>query len=246
MTTTHAKRILELYRAGDPSVNEREMQTALEFTRNETEVKTWFEQHLAVERAVTDKFREIPVPASLKERLLAQPKIVRLQFAWSAKQWMQLAAAVAILICGIATLLIYTAQSGEPRFAQFETRMVRSALREYKMEVFTKDMGQLRHWMEKRNAPADFQVPKGLSKLALTGGGVLHWHNHPVSMACFDRGDKKMLFLFVMDKSALNDPPSTEPQLDDVKKLAVASWSAGDKAYLLAAPGDKDNIRKYL
>ncbi|MGZ5569420.1 MAG: hypothetical protein ACXWKG_20595, partial [Limisphaerales bacterium] len=106
-------------------------------------------------------------------------------------------------------------------------------------------MGQLRHWMEARRAPADFDVPKGLAQLKLTGGGVLHWHNHPVSMACFDRGDKQMLFLFIMEKNALADPPSA-PQSEKVKKLATVSWTQGDNTYLLAGPGDMESLRKYL
>jgi hypothetical protein len=134
----------------------------------------------------------------------------------------------------------------EPSFAEFESRMVRSALREYKMEILTKDMSQLRNWMKSRQAPSDFVVPNGLAKLQLTGGGVLHWQNHPVSMACFDRGDKQMLFLFVMDENAVKDPPADTPQLDKVKKLATASWSDNGQTYLLAGPGDKDSLRKYL
>jgi hypothetical protein len=161
-------------------------------------------------------------------------------------QWLQLAACLIILVGTIAALIHYGVSGNGPRFAEFESRMVRSALREYKMELVTKDMGQLRRWMESRQAPADFDVPKGLAQLPLTGGGVLRWHNHPVSMACFDRGHKQMMFLFVLDKSALADPPGALPQADKVKKLATVSWTQGDKTYLLAGPGDADSLKKFL
>ena len=58
-----------------------------------------------------------------------------------------------------------------------------------------------------RGAPADYDVPRGLERLQLTGGGRLTWRSNPVAMVCFDRGDKQMLFLFVMKRSAVKDPP---------------------------------------
>ena len=243
MTHVEAKRILELCRPSDRQSNDPEIQQALAMLRADAELRAWYEEHLRTEEAIREKFQSIPVPAHLKQRLLEQNKIVRPQFVWGTRQWLQMAACLAVLI-GVVVALTY--QSHEPRFAQFESRMVRSALREYKMEILTKDMSELRRWMQSRQAPADFVVPQGLAKLQLTGGGVLHWQNHPVSMSCFDRGDKQMVFLFVMDEGALQDPPANTPQLDRVKKLATASWSDKGKTYLLAGPGDTDSLRKYL
>jgi hypothetical protein len=246
MTRAEAKHVLELCRPSDRHSTDQEIQQALALLREDAELRAWYEQHLRTEEAIREKFQAIPVPAQLKQRLLEQNKIVRPQFVWGTRQWLQMAACLAVLIGAVAALTYRGFETGEPRFAQFESRMVRSALREYKMEILTKDMGELRNWMQSRQAPADFAVPKGLAKLQLTGGGVLRWQNHPVSMACFDRGDKQMLFLFVMDKNALPDPPANTPQLDKVKRLATASWSDEGKTYLLAGPGDKDSLRKYL
>jgi len=246
MTRAEAKHVLELCRTSDRHSTDPEIQQAFVVLREDAELRGWYEQHLQTEEAIRKKFQSIPVPAHLKERLLQQNKIVRPQFVWGTRQWLQMAACLVVLIGAIGALTFHDFQTNDSHFAQFESRMVRSALREYKMEVLTQDMGKLRDWMQSRQAPADFDVPKPLAKLQLTGGGVLHWQNHPVSMACFDRGDKQMLFLFVMDKSALPDPPESTPQLDKVKRLATASWSDGGKIYLLAGPGDKDSLRKYL
>ncbi len=246
MTTTEAKRILECCRPIDINSDDGEVRSAVEVMRRDSQLQRWFEQHTRAENVIRSKFRAIEPPPQLKQRLLEQNKIVRPQFTWGMPQWVQLAASLAIVITGVVFLAQHAFRASDERFAQFESRMVRSALREYKMELLTKDMGQLRHWMQQRSAPADFVVPKGLSQLALTGGGVLHWQNHPVSMACFDRGDKQMLFLFVMDKSAVADPPPASPQSDQVKKLATVSWTEGDKTYLLAGPGKQESLRKYL
>jgi len=89
-------------------------------------------------------------------------------------------------------------------------------------------------------------VPRGLKQLQLTGGGLLRWRSQPVTMVCFDRGDKQMLFLFVMARSAVKDPPPETPQVVKVNKLLTAQWSQADKTYLLAGPEEADFVRKYL
>jgi hypothetical protein len=246
MTSTEAKQILQLARPSDLAANPGQFEEAMRTMRATPELRAWFEQHSRTEEAIREKFQSIPVPADLKNRLLENRKIVRPQFSWRRAQWLQLAACILILLGGALWLVIHSKTSASPRFADYQSRMVRSALREYKMEVLTKDMGQLRRWMQSRRAPADFDVPKGLAKLTLTGGGVLHWNSTPVSMVCFNRGDNKMLFLFVMNKEAVNDPPTPVPQLDQVKKLATVSWTEGNQTYLLAGPPEPDSLRKYL
>jgi hypothetical protein len=64
-------------------------------------------------------------------------------------------------------------------------------------------------------------------------------------MVCFDRGNQKMVFMFVMKKSALKDPPPQSPTQAKVGGFVTASWTRGDKMYLLASP-DEPDFRKYL
>jgi hypothetical protein len=151
---------------------------------------------------------------------------------------------VALVLVGLAGL--WLRPPTPDRFANFQARMVSSALREYRMDIVTKDMGQLRQFLSGRGAPADYQLTKGLERLPLTGGGRLTWRGNPVSMVCFNRGDNQMLFLFVMDRAAVKDPPPEKPQLAKVNALQTASWTQGDKAYVLAGPEDADFARKYL
>ena len=185
----------------------------------------------------------IEVPAHLKARILAPPNIVRPQIWWRSPVWLAAAASFALLI-GLASLWFKPASADG--FANFQSRMVSTALREYRMDIVTNDMSQVRQFMAARGAPADYEVAPGLSRLQLTGGGLLRWRNHPVSMVCFDRGDKQMLYLFVMDRSALKDPPPLRPQLNRVNELLAVSWSEGDKTYVLTGPEESDFLRKYL
>ena len=124
--------------------------------------------------------------------------------------------------------------------------MVSEAQREYRMDLVTNDMQQVRQFMASRGAPADYHVTRGLERLQLTGGGRLTWRSNPVAMVCFDRGDKQMLFLFVMKRSAVKDPPPETPQLTKVRQMLAASWTRGDNTYVLAGPEEADFAKKYL
>jgi len=55
-----------------------------------------------------------------------------------------------------------------------------------------------------------------------------------------------MLFLFVMKRSAVKDPPPKTPQLAKVRQMLVASWTLGDNTYVLAGPEEADFLKKYL
>ena len=85
-----------------------------------------------------------------------------------------------------------------------------------------------------------------LERLHLTGVVRLTWRSNPVAMVCFDRGDKQMLFLFVMKRSAVKDPPPETPHLAKVLQLLTVSWSRGDNTYVLAGPEEAGFVRKYL
>ena len=245
MTIPDAKKILQLYRASGDATD-YEIAEALELARRDNELGVWLEQHNRFQSAVREKFSEIIIPAGLKEKILAETKIRPLPF-WRSPVSLRMAASIVIFIglC-FATGAFWKTSRARDRFADYESRMVRSALREYQMDLVTNDLKQVREFMASRGAPADFSLPKGLSKLQLTGGGVLHWRNQPVSMVCFNRGDNQMLFLFVMDRSAIKDPPVAKIGVKKINNLSAASWTEGDKTYVLAGPEELNFVQKYL
>ncbi len=243
MNCKEAAAQLLLYRPGSSDDSDPQIAEALDLARHDAELGRWFEQHCAYQAALRRKFRQIDIPSELKASILAQSKIVRPPIWWRSPFELAAVAAV-VLFIGLAGL--WLKPRTPDRFADYQARMVRSALREYRMDVVTNDMQQVRQFLAARGAPADYVVPRGLKQLQLTGGGLLRWRSQPVTMVCFDRGDKQMLFLFVMARSAVKDPPPETPQVVKVNKLLTAQWSQADKTYLLAGPEEADFVRKYL
>jgi hypothetical protein len=247
VNSSEARAVLLLYRPGTADTADPQMVEALELARQDPELGRWFDQHRAFQKAMRAKFRQIEVPAHLKTSLLAQ-KPTRQTFIppqawWRSPVWLTAAVAV-LLLLGVAG--VWLRPRIPDRFANYQSRMVSEAQREYRMDLVTKDMQQIRQFMATRGAPADYDVTSGLGHLQLTGGGRLTWRSHPVTMVCFDRGDKQMLFLFVMRRSAVKDPPPETPQLARVRQMLTASWTQGDNTYVLAGPEEANFAKKYL
>jgi hypothetical protein len=238
-----AKQVLLLYRPETSDAEDPEVIQAMEVARGDRDLARWFENHCAFQRAMRAGFARIEAPAHLKLALLAGPKIVPLRPWWRRPAWFAAAAAVA-LVFGLLSLR--PAHRVPDRFADFRAMMVSKAIREYRMDFVTPDMGQLRKQFARRGAPADYEVIPGLENLSLTGGGLLAWRDHPVSMVCFEKRNKQMLFLFVMRRDALKDPPPSEPQLAKVSIKMTASWSRGDKTYVLAGSDEPGFGSKYF
>ncbi len=247
MTRAEAQEILLLYRPDMDEAVDPQMAAALDLARRDPELGRWFDEHCAFQKAMREKFQQIEVPTDLKRRLLAQmnseDKIIRPAIWWRQPAWLAAAAAV-ILVIGIVAM--WSRPSSSDGFANYESRMVSGALRQYQMDIRTNNLEAVRHTLEALGAPGGYSIPKGLQRLSLTGGGALRWQDNPVAMVCFDRGDKQMLFLFVMNRAAIKDPPSETPTTGVVRGLFTASWSEGDKVYLLAGPQEADFMAKYL
>ncbi len=243
MTTAQAKQVLVLYRPGGKDADDPDVAAALQQVNQDPELKAWFNDHCAFQAAVRGKFRQIEVPDTLRSRLLAESHIVRPPIWWRQPAWIAAAAAV-VLLAALAGL--WSRSQTSDGFADFRARMIRTALRQYRMDIVTNDLQEVRQFMANRGAPADYVIPAKLAALPLTGGGLLQWRNHPVSMVCFDRGDHQMLYLFVLDRSAVRDAPPVAPAVSRVSRLVTASWTRGGRAYLLAGPEEPNFAAKYL
>lgn len=243
MTSSEAKAILLLHRPGVPDDPDSRMDEARAVAARDPELAAWFAAHCAFQQALRARLRSAPVPAGLREQLLAAPKVIAPPFWLRTTTWLAAAAAIVLLLAGTALL---RSRAVPDQFADFRSRMVRTVLREYRMDILTNDMTQVRQFMAARGAPADYELPPGLAKLSLTGGGRLQWRGHAVSMVCFDRGDREMLYLFVLPRAAAKAQPPEVPQTEQVNRLATVSWSRGDNVYVLAGPAESDFARKYF
>jgi uncharacterized membrane protein YbaN (DUF454 family) len=231
------------------------MGEALALARQDAELGRWFDQHCAAQKAIRDQFRQIAIPPGLQEQIISEHKARTAVVWWRQPVTLAAAAVVAVLI-GIAAVWFRPAPGirDEVNTATFRSRMLGQVLRSYTMTLETNDLNQIRSHLAGQQAPADFVLPEKLAQTLLAGCGVLRWQHKRVSMICFltgkplPSGSKSDMFLFVVDRSALPDAPATSsPEFNpDRKQIVTATWTVGDKTYVLATEGNVDFIRRYL
>ena len=190
-----------------------------------------------------EALHHLPVPADLAEELVARHRVVRPDFRRIPAAWIAAAACIAILLVGSFALL--RDDSGSD-YGTFRRRMVRAALREYRMDVTTSDLAAIRSFLNRAGAPADFVLPSGLAQLPVVGAGTLGWQDARASMICLDGGPDGMMYLFVVARAGLVGSPPNETEFAQVNRLATGAWSHDGKTYVLASSSSLEALRKYL
>ena len=250
MTRDEAKETLLIYRPGTADGNEPEIAQALALALQDAALARWLDQHQAQQEMVRAKFRQIPVPAGLKEQIISE-RAVNAQ-----KYFRRKLAAAALVVCvliGLTTAVFWPRLPNDDTFANYRNRMVSAALRGYSMNFESSDLAQIRAYLAQRKAAENYDLSAPLQKLTAAGCAVETWRGARVAMICFRTGqplrpgEKNDLWLFVVDSSAVkNSPGGGAPQFARVNKLITAAWTEGNKLYLLGTAGDEQKIREYL
>ncbi len=243
MSPDEARQVLARWKPGIDVTADPEMSSALELASRDSDLGAWFERHRAFQTGAAAALRGIPVPADLHDRILAERKVVRPSFR--ILRLVVLAGAAALVV---AALLVWSPPRPDDSadFATFRSRMVRSVLREYRMDVQTNDLPAIREFLARNRAPADFHFTPALADLTPVGGGLLSWQGRPVSMVCLDGRDLGMLFVFIAPSDGFRGEIPRELHLERVNRLSTASWTADGHTYLVAAEAPPERLRQLL
>jgi hypothetical protein len=252
MTNEQAKEILKLYRPGTADATDPVFVEALEFCERDAELKNWFADHCAVYAALRSKFRQITVPEGLKEQIIAERPIRPRTPVW--QQAVLAAGAIAVMVLVVFSVRQHW-RPREPRdFAAYRSYMDGLAQRGYYMDLLTNNLDQIRLFLAQKNAVADYVLPEGLRKNAKAAGCVATtWQGKPVSMICFQTGrplasgQQSDLWLFVTESTVTTDTPvASMPEVKKADGLITASWTAGNRTYVLATDGDAQFLGKFV
>lgn len=238
MNSADAKRILIACRPGTEDMHDPGVRAALEQVERDPDLQKWWTQQQTFQYEVRENLRRVPVPGSLRDKILARTKVVEIPWWRTPVAWS--AAAAAVLLITFFAMRSPSAREGS--FQTFRSRMVGNVLRQYAMTIETNDMAPIRQHLATNNAPSDYVLPGNLTRLPVMGAGLLSWRDRRVSMVCLDSGTQGTVFLFVVDASSVNNPP-TRREYAPVNSLNTASWTEGGKAYVLAGSGGPEWLR---
>jgi len=249
VNSEQAKEVLLLYRPGTDDREDPEIAEALDVTKRDPELAAWFTQHCAFQEAAAGAFQRIPVPEGLREQILSERKA---HFNLGFKKPIAVfALAMAVILLSFTIAHFYSKPAENNQFANFRTRMAGKILREYptKMDLETNNMAAIQTFLASKGAQGNYSLPPQLlAHVTGTGCAILPWHGKQVAMVCMNSGKNGApmtpdLFLFIIDRSAVENPPESSPQKIVVNGgLASASWSSGDSTYVLLASGDASSV----
>lgn len=253
MDSRQAREILALYRPGSTDAADPRMAEALDQVKRDPELAAWFQEHCAVYTALRGKLKAIPVPPGLKRQIIVgradHARIIPLPGAVK----ILLAAAAIVLLTTIVWFAFNNVRPSENTFALYRDRMARSVQRTATtyMKMVSTSQADVLAYFRASQRPADFALSKTLQQLPAEGGSAFTWQNHPVEMLCLNAGtdaagNRNDLWVFVIDKNVMPDAPGATTQFRQVGNLMTASWSAGDKVYVLAGRGTDEDLKKYL
>lgn len=239
-----------------PSVDhdDPEFAEALALTKSDPELAAWFQQHCAFQNAAASAFNNISVPDGLKEQILSERK-AHLALSSRRRALVAVSSLAVIAVAGFFTFrtLVPPSPPRDYSFNNFHERMMAKIIRYPKMDLETNDLQAIRQNLsEHGQTNLVFTTPLG--KTPGTGCATFDWYDKPVAMICFNSGKNGKakspdLFLFIADKSSITNPPPGTPVIahaHGLKNLISASWSSGNKVYVLGALGNEAFLKQYF
>ena len=235
MNNDEAKFILHAYRPGGQDANDPQFREALEQARRDPDLTRWFDEQRELDNRIGTVLRTaLAPPPELKSSLLAQRRLVRVSF-WRQPAWVATAIAAGLALL-LTVGLLFTPSTQSLDFAQYRVAMAEFVDGNIdRLDLMSRDVDELRNWLEQQGAPSDFVLPAGLAGRPALGCRIKEWNGQKVSLLCFELENREVAHLLVIDRDALTDTPLQAPEFVRSGPVATVAWSRDDKIYLLAS-----------
>lgn len=249
MNNEEAKFLLQAYRPNGRDAQDPQFLEALEQVKRDPGLEQWFREQQAYDRAISEKVRAVPVPASLKADILAGRKTFQPTSWWTRRSMVTaLAACLVALLSLIAVLML---SSDRLEFARFRADMVeyiQNAEQDPEsLRLTPSDVTGIQSWIAENADQLQVEVPPALSEGSGVGCSVVDWNGESVVLACFRLEGGKVAHLLVIDRHGLRHGP--EPGVQYVASLEgmnTAAWSTDDETYLLVSSAPQETLRGLL
>ena len=248
MTNDEAKYILSAYRPNGQDATDPVMAEALEQAARDPELAAWFREEREIDSVIGQKLKEVAVPADLKSRILLGHRMMNQargpKWRW-ANLW-RIAASIVILV-GVFAFTVSKSPSGDA-FGRYRGEMTALlAAKVTPLDFHGRSFPEVSQWLVGAGMKAPLEVSQALTSRPTMGCQILEWNGSQVTLVCFQAEDGRLAHLLVVDRAAF---PQLEdllsPQVEHEKGWTTASWTSGDRVYLLAGKGNRPELTSLL
>lgn len=239
------RKTLSVYREGESECAAAPFDEALQKAEADPGLAQWWAQEKELDRIITRKLQDAPVPAGLKARLLRPPESSPpIRSGWTR--------GIALLAAAIVLLAVFfSSQRGlfQPAasLADYREEMVSFIKSDPPLQLETSELPRVNEFLGKTGVPSPVDFPATLQQMKPAGCRTLRFHGNDVALICFKRGEGKLLHLFVVNQSALKKMPAAGDRSYAAQgDWTTVAWREGEQAYLMAVQGDRAALDRYL
>jgi hypothetical protein len=246
MDKAEAKHLLEACRPNGRDLSDPAFAEALALAGSDPELKAWWQARQNFDRKVSAKLEEVPMPAHLRATILAGGKIVPMRPRYLLPYWLAAAALFAVLAVLGSNVLFSPKPTGLMASDEYTAAILPYLGHDNPALAMTSpDQQKVLEWLKDHHTPTG-SVPANMAALPTVGCQTLAVHGHSVSLICFAAGGNGIVHLFIVERQALSDPPGPSPEFKRSGDWSTASWSDGDRSYVLASRAGPDTLKRLL
>jgi len=243
MDTRQARFVLQSWRASGADADDPQFSVALREMKRDAELTEWFEHEQALDHAIGRKLGDFPAPDQLRATILAEH--FALPTPAPRRRWTPLALAAALAFLAALAGVWYLEMKPKEGFAACRAQMMEN-LSSLRLDFASANLTEVQRWLFANREISGYSVPSGLQKLPSIGCKIWTWRGKPVALICFSLKDGHAVHLFVIPRSALVDPPGSEPQFARQADWMTGSWTDRDFVYVVARRGQEGSLKELL
>jgi len=247
MRSDEAKFILSAFRPRGEDAGDPQMNRALVQAGRDPELLRWLDEAREFDLAVASKLEEaMPVPVELRTNIM-----IGAQVGASARRSLRLiligtAAAVVLLVGSFGLLLRPVEPLAGWQLAALEV-IPGLTSGQTPLDEHSNDLGELQDWLKAIKAPNATTLPLGLSRLGALGCKTFSWDKQLVSIICFGGGKGGFVHLVIINRQGPpNAPRLSSPYWIERGDWLTATWSSGERTYMLAMQSGRAALKALL
>ena len=246
MDLEEAKYLLQSYRPSGKDADDPHFSEALALTQSNPELQGWFARQQGISRAIESKFKEIPVPKDLRNRILTGQIERENPRQWTFGHTLAAAAIVLILLTPIAYFANRFEASGPQTFAAMKIDMGNYLSRFFVLEMQSSQIDEIQGYLQDEQNFPSFEVPDTLAKYPGIGCQLIDWHDENIALICFNV-DGEVVHLFVLEPTSLDTKSiGSIPEFEQIDRWATYTWTDKSRAYFVSTLGNKAFLTRVL